>query len=48
MGSFTRMSMAATFPEQYGLESVGSVAANFARSSEEEDFRYSLGSAEVR
>ncbi|MCJ1463078.1 hypothetical protein MMC07_001683 [Pseudocyphellaria aurata] len=43
MDSFTRMSMAAIIPEHCGLESVGSVAANFARSEEDEDFRHSLG-----
>ncbi|MCJ1463079.1 hypothetical protein MMC07_001684 [Pseudocyphellaria aurata] len=35
--------MAAIIPEHCGLESIGSVAANFARSSNDEDFRYSLG-----
>lgn len=36
MGSFTRVYMSATFPEHSALESVGSVAANFARTPEEE------------
>lgn len=51
MGSFTKIYMSATFPESSGLDSVGSVAANFSRTEEEEERiefqRFSCGSAHV-
>lgn len=51
MGSFTKVYMSPTFPESSGLDSIGSVAANFARTDEEEKriefIRFSCGSAHV-
>lgn len=51
MGSFTRVYMSATFPENLPLASIGSVAANFARTSEEDEWaefcRFSHGSTMV-
>lgn len=49
--SFTKMYMSATFPESSSLDSIGSVAANFARTAEDDDreefLRYSHGSGMV-
>lgn len=51
IGSFTKVYMSATLPESLGLDSVGSMAANFARTDEEEKmiefFRFSYGSVHV-
>lgn len=48
MGSFTRVYMSATFPECSTLGSIGSVAANFASTSQDDEsaefLRYSHGS----
>lgn len=47
--SFTQFSMAPTLPDKSSLESIGSVAANFSRTDEEEEqadyIRFAYGSA---